>query len=1102
MSYVKGINIVIGADTTQLDAALNKIDRNTKSLNKELRDVNNSLKFDPKNTDLLAQKQKILGERANETSKRLDALRQAQEQVNQAYKNGDIPEEEYRQFQTEIAKTESQLKGYQDQLKKVGDEYAHHSSKLGVASEGLKDFGDKASDVSRKLAPASLAAGAALGLAAKSAIDFESAFAGVEKTVDGTSEQMSNLKQGIRDMAKEIPSSTTEISAVAEAAGQLGIETENVLDFTRVMIDMGNSTNLSAETAATTLARFANVTKMSQGDFDKLGSTIVALGNNFATTEAEIAAMAMNLGAAGTQVGMSQADILALATSLSSVGIEAQAGGTAMSKLMIEMQLASEIGLNAFGPLETAAKRAGYSIADVNKAVNNGGKPLKEMAAKMSMTTKELRQMHAEAGGAEAVLEDFAKIAGLSVDEFAKKFSEDAVGALQLFINGLNDTERNGASALAVLDDMGITEVRLRDAVLRSANATDILASAVDMSSAAWGENIALTNEANQRYGTTESKLQVTKNRFNDLAISLGEKILPHLNTFLEWLGNLVDKFDDLSPGMQEFIVKALAITAASAPLIGTIGKLSSGLGGLLGAAGKAGRALGLLTSPTASATASMVGVGSASTVASGGLLASVGGLSGLAAGLGGAVVAAAPFVATVGAVAAGGYLVYKSMQEEAIPSVDLFADHVQVAAQNVSSDYGMMTQAIQTETVKISEDTQSRLQNYLDMSQAVQQESMNMYLGLTEITDTNIASLMEKNQGLTDSVITNINRQKEDSLTAYQEMFNNTTVTTAEQEAEILRLVTEGSQNRINDVNGLKEELNIIFAQIKEQGTAATAEQQQSIDSLYEQMKTQAVQSMADSEAEQSVILNRLSGSSQRVTAEMVGESVKQFNTLYDESVSKAGAQRDEVVKQAELMKSELGGEYSTLADQVIADANRQYEATVSASSKTRTEGLDKLQGAYGDLYKEIDINTGNILNSGHKFERFWNSQRYEDKRAVIVTEYRNEYTERNYRSGGNYYPGYNDGLDFVPHHNFVARLHKGERVLTADENQQLKSQGFLDSMKGKLSEIGSYVNNIDQSQFTQNFTLAGTYVVREDADIKKIARELSNEMNRQRRG
>lgn len=136
----------------------------------------------------------------------------------------------------------------------------------------IEEFGEKIVKVSSKidnlgskLTKTLTTSVLALGVASsKSAIDFESAFAGVEKTVDGTAEQMTSLKQGIRDMSKEIPSSATEISAVAEAAGQLGIQTDNILGFSKVMIDMGNSTNLSSDEAATSLARFANITQMSQ----------------------------------------------------------------------------------------------------------------------------------------------------------------------------------------------------------------------------------------------------------------------------------------------------------------------------------------------------------------------------------------------------------------------------------------------------------------------------------------------------------------------------------------------------------------------------------------------------------------------------------------------------------------------------------------------------------------------------------------------------------------------------------------------------------------------------------------------------------------------
>src|SRR5690606_33555925 len=175
--------------------------------------------------------------------------------------------------------------------------------------------------VGKAVTAGGLAIAGGLGLASKSAIDFESALAGVRKTVDASEAEFAALERGIRDMSKELPASAIEIARVAEAAGQLGIETPHILKFTRVMIDLGEATNMTAETAATSLARFANIVQMPMENIDRLGSTVVALGNNLATTEAEIVEMGLRLAGAGHQIGLTEAQILSLAGALSSVGI-------------------------------------------------------------------------------------------------------------------------------------------------------------------------------------------------------------------------------------------------------------------------------------------------------------------------------------------------------------------------------------------------------------------------------------------------------------------------------------------------------------------------------------------------------------------------------------------------------------------------------------------------------------------------------------------------------------------------------------------------------------------------------------------------------------
>lgn len=328
--------------------------------------------------------------------------------------------------------------------------------------------------------------------AANVGIEYESAFAGVKKTTDATALEYEKLSNGILEMADNIPASAASIAEVAEGAGQLGIAKEHLLDFSEVMINMGEATNLSATDASTSLAKFANITNMSADNYSNLGSVIVALGNNFATTEADIVAMATRLAATGELTGLSQANTMALATAMSSVGIEAEAGGSAMSKLLKKIQVATELGGSS--------------------------------------------------------LEEYAKVANMSASDFKKAFGEDAVGALGSFLSGLNDTERNGMSAIAILNDMGLKEANLSNTILSLANASGVMTDAVTTANEAWEENTALSNEVAQRYATTESQISIMKNKIKGIGIDMYydfqgplRDIVYLFNDELENIGNTVE---------------------------------------------------------------------------------------------------------------------------------------------------------------------------------------------------------------------------------------------------------------------------------------------------------------------------------------------------------------------------------------------------------------------------------------------------------------------------------------------------------------------------------------------------------------------------------
>ena len=420
----------------------------------------------------------------------------------------------------DLGQSSARLTNRIDALKKEQEEVA----------EGAQTFGNKASQAFGAVHEAIVAAGIATALkevyeyfadCAQASMDFESAMTGVAKTTDLTDDELSAMSDAIKEMSTEIPATTEELAAIAESAGQLGIHKESLLDFTEIMAMLGTSTNMTADEAATSLSRLANITGMSQEDFDRLGATIVDLGNNLATTEKEIVDMSMRIAGAGAQVGMTEAEIMSFSGALSSVGIEAEAGGSAFSTLISNMSL----------------------------AVQQGGDGL----------------------------EQFADVAGMSASEFAAAFEEDAAGAIIQFIQGLGNMESEGRSAIAVLDDMGLSDIRMRDALLRAAGASDVFTNALQIGSNAWDENTALVNEATKRYATTQSQLTMMQNAYKNLKVAIGDAYTPALQKAYSvgtQVLNAVSQFIKQNPALVNAItafvgVLGLVVAALAAYTVG-----------------------------------------------------------------------------------------------------------------------------------------------------------------------------------------------------------------------------------------------------------------------------------------------------------------------------------------------------------------------------------------------------------------------------------------------------------------------------------------------------------------------------------------------------
>ena len=559
---------------------------NTKT---NLRDLDKALQLDPTNTNLLKDKQRELGDEIKETEGKIKTEQEALDAMKNT-EGFDANSKAARDLQTQIDLDKSAL----ENLKKEAKESASViGSAMQAAGEQVKSFGNKVKDVGDKISAlgtdlTTKVTGpilAAFGTSAKAAVDWESAFTGVMKTVDETANTTyEDLKKDINEIAKTTASSQNEIAATMEIAGQLGVSADNIAEFTKAMVMLGDTTNLTSEEAASAIAKFANVTKMPLDKVDQLGSAIVDLGNNYATTEADIVSMATRLSGAGAQIGLTQGEILGFATALSSVGIEAEMGGSAFSKAMIKMQVATESGASGFEDFQKQLAELGHddlasmSFRDMYVWLSNDSKALTNVANWTGKTKSEVKSLLTS----RANLESFAEVAGMTAEEFVRAYQESAPTALQAFIKGLGNTEERGESTIQMLQDMGFTEVRLRDTLTRLAQSSDLVTDAVARGNQAWEENSAMSAEAEKRYATMETQIQQLKNSITEMAVEIGESLMPYIQRAMAVIGELVEKWKSLDDTQKETILKIAAIVAAVGPALIIVGKIVSAIGTII----------------------------------------------------------------------------------------------------------------------------------------------------------------------------------------------------------------------------------------------------------------------------------------------------------------------------------------------------------------------------------------------------------------------------------------------------------------------------------------------------------------------------------------
>ena len=513
---------------------MQKLTEYTKQYQSEMKALTTSFSENGKTLGQLKTQKATLQKVIDSENDKLAKQKEMLENINKAATDVKVTDEKWataqRTVQTEINNTTASLNELKKEMDKLDEDNA-----FTLFMEGWENTTSKKGEAYKKLGDnltkyVTLPIVGGMTASVKIAADFESAFTGVTKTVDGTKEELAALREELMLIPLSTASSTEEVMAVAQAAGQLNVPLDAIADFTKTIIMLGDSTNISSEEGATSIARFMNIvgTDLTKGikPVERFASSLVALGNQTATDEESILALAMRLASAGHLAGLSIPEILGLSAAMSSVGLTAEAGGTAMSTTL---QL-------------------------IHKGVAEGGEDL----------------------------EKFAAVAGTTAEDFARTWRENPIDALQQLLVGMSHlSEDGGADLLQFMEDVGWSGIRQSDTMRRLTFDYDGVSDAVRIANENFQTNEenmygvnAITKEASKRYEDLDSKVSQFKESVKQLAAAFGDEIIPILKPIVEDLTEMIKGFAGLDEKTKKNILSFAGLFAVVGPAISTFGNL------------------------------------------------------------------------------------------------------------------------------------------------------------------------------------------------------------------------------------------------------------------------------------------------------------------------------------------------------------------------------------------------------------------------------------------------------------------------------------------------------------------------------------------------
>lgn len=521
-SRIQGITVEIGGDTTKLQNALKGVNGQIKSTQSQLKDVNKLLKLDPGNTELLAQKHKLLAEAVSETKEKLATLKTAAEQANTALANGEISKEQYDALQREIVETEQDLKNLETQA----NQSATAVQKIAATGEKLKTAGDNISSAGQKLLPVT-AGVTALGTASvTTAANFESSMSQVQATMGITKDAMStvngqsvNTMDTLSKLAKKMGAETAfSASECAEALNYLalaGYDTQQMCDTLPTVLNLAAAGDIALADASDMVTDAMSALGMGVDEAETMVDQMAKTASTTNTSVAQLGEGILTIGATAKSIKGGTAELNTALGILANNGIKGAEGGTHLRNIILSLQ----------NPTDKAAAQMealGISVYD---------------------SEGNMRSMN-------DILGDLNK----SMDGMTSAEKSNIIGTI------FNKTDLSSVNAL--LANTGSTWDDLQQKITASGGAAQQM--------------------ADTQLDNLQGQITILKSALEGLAISFGELLMPAIKQIVGWVQKFVDWLNGLSEGTKKTVVTIALLAAALGPVLIVIGKVISAVGTIM----------------------------------------------------------------------------------------------------------------------------------------------------------------------------------------------------------------------------------------------------------------------------------------------------------------------------------------------------------------------------------------------------------------------------------------------------------------------------------------------------------------------------------------